>query len=334
MTFQQPSKPSNTSPTCLICGRSTLEATNLQARDYLSNNQFTLARCVHCQCLMTMDAQQDQKHDYYGENYYNASSGKFSTVIEKIFRLNHARNARYFHTHFPSTNILEVGCGRGYLLKELKRLGATVFCLESADAADWILDNPDIQVATLPESQSNRWPFADDFFQLIIFWHVLEHLSDPAGSLKQAFCCLALGGTVCVSVPNVSSLQARLHLTTWFHLDVPRHLYHFSQTGLVFLLEKQGYEIIKITAGDRMQNLFGWLQSLANLFTPGHINSFYRLLQGGKPLRGVNILSLAIQLLTCWIWIPLGMLGFLMEEITKKHATITVYAKKPDHDNK
>lgn len=317
---------------CQICGRNTIEATNLQAKDYLSNDCFELLRCSHCHCLVTAARQPDLKRDYYGEDYYNASSGKFSSVLEKLFRFNHARNARYFHTHFPSSRILEVGCGRGYLLKELKRLGASVFCLESAEAADWILNNPDITVVTLPEGQTCRWPFAENFFQLIIFWHVLEHLPDPAGSLEQALCGLSPGGTLCVSVPNISSLQARLGLTTWFHLDVPRHLFHFSQAGLISLLEKQGFHIIKVTAGDRMQNIYGWLQSMANLFTPGHINAFYRLLQGGKPLRGVNKTSLLIQLITCWLWIPLGILGFFIEEICKKHGTITVYAKKPTTD--
>jgi SAM-dependent methyltransferase len=315
---------------CPICGQNTIEITSLRGKDYLSNDHFDLLRCRHCQCLTTRTSQPDRERDYYGEDYYNASSGKFSSVVEKLFRLNHARNARYFHTHFPSTRILEVGCGRGYLLKELKRLGASVFCLESARAADWILDNPDITVVSLSDSQTGCWPFAEDFFQLIIFWHVLEHLPDPAGSLEQASRCLAPGGTLCVSVPNVSSLQARLGLTTWFHLDVPRHLFHFSRTGLVSILEKQGFQIIKVIPGDRMQNIFGWLQSMANLFTPGHINSFYRLLQGGEPLHSVNKISLFIQLITSWIWIPLGMLGFLIEEISETYGTITVYARKPD----
>lgn len=331
MISLQSSKPFNP---CPICSQNTVEVTNLQGKDYLSSDRFDLLRCRHCQCLATKATQQDRESDYYGKNYYNTSSGKFSPVMEKIFRLNHSRNASYFHTNFPSTRILEVGCGRGYLLKELKRLGASVFCLESAGAADWILDNQDITVVTLSDSQTSHWPFAEDFFQLIIFWHVLEHLPDPAASLKQAFCCLAPGGTLCISVPNISSLQARLGLTTWFHLDVPRHLFHFSRTGLVSLLEKQGFQIIKVTPGDRMQNIFGWLQSMANLFTPGHINSFYRLLQGGQPLSGVNKISLLIQLITSWIWIPLGIFGFLIEEICKKHGTITVYAKKPDQTNR
>jgi SAM-dependent methyltransferase len=269
------------------------------------------------------------KRDYYGKEYYNSSTGKFSSFFERLFRLNHIKNARYIHSHFPSHRILEVGCGRGYLLKELKNLGSSVFCLESAEAAEWLLNNPDITIATPPDKHINRWPYENDFFQLIIFWHSLEHLPDPEASLEQACRCLEPGGTLCVSVPNVSSLQARMHLTTWFHLDVPRHLFHFSRKGLIALLKKKGYQIIQVVPGDRTQNLFGWLQSTANFFTPEHINSLYRLLQGGRPLQNVNKISLLIQIITSFLWVPVGICGLLIEEISRSYGTITVYAKKP-----
>lgn len=314
--------------TCLICGQNNLEPKELCVKDYLSNKEFRVEQCPHCRCMRTLVPTVEQKQNFYGENYYNNSTGKFAPVLEKIFRLNHARNARYLRTSFPANRILEVGCGRGYLLRELKRLGASVHCLESADAADWILDNQEVQVTTLSDQQEQLWPFPGNFFQLIIFWHVLEHLPSPAANLQQAYNCLEPGGTLCVSVPNITSLQAKMNQPTWFHLDVPRHLIHFSQDGLVTLMEKQGFEIVRIAAGDRMQNLFGWLQSIANLLTPRHCNSFYRLIQGGKPLRGAHLPSLMLQLLTSWIWIPFGVLGFIVEEISQSYGTVTVYAKK------
>lgn len=283
--------------------------------------------CPNCKCAITEISERVEGKTYYGETYYNAKSGKFTALFEKIFRFNHKRNAKHLYRHYPASRILEVGCGRAYILKELKKLGSEeVVCLESADAADWILNNKDVDVAAL--NDEDKWPFASEHFDLIIYWHVFEHISDPVGSLKQATRCLTPGGILCISVPNISSLQARIHLSTWFHLDVPRHLFHFSTTGLKILLEKEGYQIVKISAGDRMQNLFGWLQSTANLFTPWSINAFYRLLQGGHPLRSVNKLSLAIQLMTIPIWAPVGLAGFLLEEITGNNGTVTIYATK------
>jgi len=313
---------------CAICGGSDIEPRYLTSRDYISGITFHLSRCTSCGSLQTNVHSTSNTHDYYGTEYYNSEKGKFSHFLERIFRLNHVRNARALHHRFPAKRVLEVGCGRGYLLSELKNLGVTVRCLESESAAEWILNNPDIPVSTLLDTEESAWPFEDQVFDLVIFWHVLEHLPDPVTSLKEAFRCLAPGGSLYVSMPNISSLQARMHPATWFHLDVPRHLHHFSEQGLTSALTGTGFTAVRKTPGDRMQNLFGWLQSIANLFTPRHINAIYRLLQGGEPLRHIDPVSLLIQLLTSWISLPLGLLGFFIEELLRNYGTITVQAEK------
>lgn len=315
---------------CAICGGSGINQRYLTSPDYISGITFQLSRCTSCGSLQTIAPPASDKHDYYGTEYYNSEKGKFSLIIEHIFHLNHARNARALQRRFPAKRVLEVGCGRGYLLSELKKMGVSVRCLESASAAEWILDNPDVPVSTLSDTEESAWPFEDQAFDLVIFWHVLEHLPDPATSLKETYRCLAPGGSVYISIPDISSLQARMHPATWFHLDVPRHLYHFSEKGLKSALTRTGFTAVRNMAGDRMQNLFGWLQSTANLFTPRHINAIYRLIQGGAPLRNIDPVSLFIQLLTSWIWIPAGLAGFVIEELSGSYGTITVHALKPN----
>ncbi|RKZ82734.1 MAG: hypothetical protein DRR19_20180 [Candidatus Parabeggiatoa sp. nov. 1] len=313
---------------CPICQQNTLYQTPHTCTDYVTKHTFTLLKCQACGCYITQGLSQLPSADYYGTAYYNSKAGKFSPLIETIFRFNHKRNARFFYQHFHPKTILEIGCGRAYILRELKQLGVQVYCLESAGAAEWILQNKEVNVVSLSTEQENGWPFEPEFFQLIVFWHVFEHLSDPITALEQATQVLEKGKVLCISVPNVSSFQAQLGLATWFHLDVPRHLFHFSKNGLIELLEKHDYEIIKVTSGDAIQNLFGWFQSLANLFTPSATNTLYRFLQGGTPWRTAAKLPLLIQVLTAIIWVPMGLIGYVIEEVTGRYGTVTVFAKK------
>lgn len=301
---------------CPICQRGELVITQHQCQDYISKQVFSLLHCPHCGCFMTTG---DMQQDYYGQTYYNSKKGKFAPFIEYIFKCNHQRNAKQFLQRFQPQRILEIGCGRAYLLKQLKQLGCEVYCLESAEAAQWILDNPDV---------ITKLDFPAQYFDLIIYWHVFEHLSDPVLSLRKMTRMLADNQRICISVPNVASYQARLGLATWFHLDVPRHLYHFTPQSLVILLEAEGYEIESIEAGDMIQNLYGWLQSVANWFTPHEINGFYRFLQGGVPLKTLSKSVLFIQLVSSVIWIPVGIAGYLLETVMGKHGSITVYARK------
>lgn len=318
----------NSQTVCPFCELGRLIQQEKSCRDYLSGEDFFLLTCSNCHSSFTFLNQTAQNKNYYGNKYYNSKRGKFLPFFEKIFRFNHRVNAKFLKRNFSSKTILEVGCGRGYLLRELKKTGSDVYCLESPSAADWILNNKDIKVISSSDNLDNSWPFKSEYFDLVIFWHVLEHLCNPIESIDQATRCLKSGGIICVSVPNIASLQAKLNLPTWFHLDVPRHLHHFSKQGIISLFESRGYLITMVKAGDRMQNFFGWLQSIANLFTPKNTNSLFRFLQGGKPLKSARKLSLLIQILTVWLWFPLGVLGFILEEIFHNYGSITIYAKK------
>lgn len=312
---------------CPICGqKKTLFLLSQEYQDYLSQEYFTLLRCQVCGCGVTQSVDLNKLGNYYGSDYYNRQSGKFSPIIEKIFRFNHYKNAKRLYRRFRPKNVLEMGCGRAYLLRALKQFNCQVYCLESQTAAEWILNNPEIQVVT--SSTHSEWPFESEYFQLIIFWHVLEHLPDPMLALQQATRVLAPQQILCISVPNIDSFQSRLHLPTWFHLDVPRHLFHFNKKALIDWLQRHDYDIIQVTSGDAIQNLYGWFQSLANLFTPQHPNVLYRFLQSGFNRQKVAFWPLFVQLLTAIIWLPVGLFGFLLEEILGFYGTVTIYARK------
>ncbi|MCI5118067.1 MAG: class I SAM-dependent methyltransferase [Candidatus Electrothrix sp. LOE1_4_5] len=313
---------------CPLCHQHALKDSPVISVDYISGHPFKLYQCIHCRSWTTDTANLGSPEQYYGPAYYNSAKGKFSRLFEKIFAWNHRRNAHKIYRTFHPEKVLEIGCGRAYLLKELKKKGIEVHCLESDEAAEWILLNKEIKISTLTEEKERQWPYEDNDFDLVIFWHVLEHLDDPVAALRETARILIPGQHLCVSVPNITSLQARMHISTWFHLDVPRHCFHFSRSGLVDLLEKQGFEITKIESGDSIQNLYGWLQSLANLFTPKCLNSMYCLLQGITHIKRTSIMSLGVQILTVPFWLPVGLLGFFLEKLCDQEGVITVYAKK------
>lgn len=310
---------------CPLCEQGELTPFSQIFTDYLSRESFMLQYCRHCHCYMTHGVSTDSTTNYYGMAYYNSKAGKFSPIIEKLFRWNHQRNARWLYQSFQPHTVLEIGCGRAYLLRELQHFGCQVYCLEAATAAEWIVNNPEITVVTEHQGQ---WPFAPESFQFILFWHVFEHLPDPVTALKEATRVLAKNHVLCISVPNVASYQARLKLSTWFHLDVPRHRFHFSQQGLIKLLEKHGYEIVLVKSGDTLQNIFGWFQSVANLFTPQVTNTVYRFLQGGTPWHTAAKLPWLVQMVTAIIWVPVGLVGYVLEELSGHFGTVTVYARK------
>jgi len=67
-----------------------------------------------------------------------------------------------------------------------------------------------------------------------------------------------------VAAPNLDSWQAKACGRAWFHLDVPRHLFHFTPSSLERALEQAGLQITSIEFHSFEHDPYGWVQSILN----------------------------------------------------------------------
>jgi SAM-dependent methyltransferase len=129
-------------------------------------------------------------------------------------------------------------------------------------------------------------------FDCITLWHSLEHIADPFALLGEVSALLKPGGRVIVAVPDNGGWQARLFGRFWLHLDVPRHLWHFTGPALGEAFQKAGLEVVQTVHQEFEYDLLGWSQSALNaLFkTP---NVFFNWLT--KKPTGVGMPMLVVQ---------------------------------------
>ena len=326
-------RPKTSNPPCNICSQATWQEKSYIGNDYVSRDTFPFRICKVCKSCTTFLPEGTQIADYYGEKYYRDEKGKFIPGVNQLFLYQHQRAARKIYKQWNEPQIVvDIGCGQGVLMDSLSQLGATTYGVEHDEASSWVLENPKVNIETHSKFFAGTGKELASKVDLVIFWHVLEHMEDPLACIADAHQLLSSTGRLCISVPNVSSLQARLSYTNWFHLDVPRHLYHFSPEALKLLLERGQFKLVKTESGDWYQNLFGWFQSLANIFSSlwsGKCdNSIYRIMQNQMPDRFSAVVSLLIQVLSAPLWLPLGILGFMLEMMSSNHGTMTVYAEK------
>jgi hypothetical protein len=119
-------------------------------------------------------------------------------------------------------------------------------------------------------------------------------MQDPRATLRQARDLISPGGVLIVAVPNAGGLQARAFGPKWLHLDVPRHLYHFTRSSLENLLRREKFTPVREWHREFEYDLLGWSQSALN-FGPTAPNLFFDLLTGRKPAIG------RIQWISTWI---------------------------------
>jgi SAM-dependent methyltransferase len=148
------------------------------------------------------------------------------------------------------------------MLDELRRRGWSVMGTEASEmAARHARDVLGLPVAT-QDVQELR--LGEGSLDVVTLYHVLEHLPDARGCLQEVHRALKPGGIVVVAVPNLDSLEARWTGRGWFHLDPPRHQFHFSKRALLRMLRELGFEPVRVKRFSLEYGPYGMLQSLLN----------------------------------------------------------------------
>jgi predicted TPR repeat methyltransferase len=158
--------------------------------------------------------------------------------------------------------LLDLGCGTGAFALEMQRRGWNVAVTELNDAVLEDLRGRGLEAKRPDEAE--REGFAGGKFDAITAWHVLEHVPDPLRLARWSAANLNAGGVFQASLPNLASWQATLFGRHWMHLDVPRHLYHFTPATLKTLLDRAGLQIISTSTLAIEYDLFGVIQSALN----------------------------------------------------------------------
>jgi len=228
------------------------------------------------------------------------------------------------HTRSVSPlRVREPGCGRGLLLKALQSRGCECTGLERPDfPADNIGEG-----ITFSKGDVYAMPFPDASFDMVILWHVLEHLSNPFAALRESRRVLTEGGLLLIAVPNIDSRQARYFGKKWFHLDVPRHTHHFSIETLSFALESAGLKIVEPRGVAPEQSIFGFVQSALNMCVPvRHMNQlFFRL----KQIRHIcDFIELGFWLLLTTFLIPAACIEYVVSLRSNRSALLQIGGRK------
>lgn len=278
--------------------------------DYISGERFPVLLCQACGLVRTdFDPQTQTLSAYYPASYYGESGKRFPAPLEWLirrFRL--ARVAAILAHHPQAGRILDMGCGRGLMLAEFQARGWEAIGTEfSAELAAAVSQEHGFQV--YPANDLSVFP--DDFFEVVTLWHVLEHVPHPIQTLQEIRRILKPKGILLIEVPNLGSWQARLGGGRWFHLDCPRHLYHFSKDHLKTILVEQGFSPRQSTTLSLEYGYYGFLQTLLNRFTSGQ-NVLYARLKNTRSQADYHPRDEVISL----VWLPiLGLVSLVLETL-------------------
>jgi 2-polyprenyl-3-methyl-5-hydroxy-6-metoxy-1,4-benzoquinol methylase len=232
---------------CPICSHEHFNE-YLTVKDHsISKQNFNIVSCKSCGFRFTNPIPDENEIGaYYQSEDYVSHSDSTKGIVNKLYHFVRNRSLKsklkIINGHAKKGTVLDIGCGTGYFLKICKEDG-------------WHIDGmePD-QGARMLAQQNTGMSIKGNLFDInpptkyniITMWHVLEHVHKLNDSIQHIYNLLEDNGTLVVAVPNINSYDSSIYKEYWAALDVPRHLYHFTQKDVDKLLTKSGFTKEKI----------------------------------------------------------------------------------------
>ena len=284
---------------CIVCGGA-LEAHFPEVRDPLTGETFSVVSCTQCNLGQTTP-QPDDLGRYYGPRYYGNRHGL--TLRHCI-----SRRLGFINAALPDgegRRLLDIGCADGSFLLEARQAGwdVTGTELDPLTARQAGLDVRG-EISELREGAP---------FDCITMWHTLEHMRDIPRMLTNVAGLLKPEGRLIIAVPDFGGMQAQLFGPKWLHVDVPRHLYHFTAGSLRHALANAGFSVQRTWHQEFEYDLLGWSQSALN-YLMSEPNVFFDALTGkqGKTGGFARLCACLLGALLTLLSLPALALGTLL----------------------
>ena len=225
---------------------------------------YQIVKCNSCNHDFTYFNSPVELGMYYDAGDYTVRDTRDS-IYYKIQGFDNEKILASLKRLTPGRTLLDFGCGKGTFLSFAKHLGFNVSGVEtSIPRASYAQETFNVPVNTDFYSEGQIF---SERFAIITMFHVLEHLENVEvfianlhrGNLNE-------DGVMVIEVPNFGSWQSKWAGRRWLHLDIPRHVNHFTDDSLKMLVEKSGLQIIKKENFSWHLGIIGMCQTLMSKF--------------------------------------------------------------------
>lgn len=223
---------------CKLCGLD-------ESKPLIREGSWQFLLCRGCG-LVFLHPQPTQE---YLEGHYQEYLPETSVEIDRwrdMMEGVHRRTESLLASIMPNPGrILDVGCGYGFFLEHMARLGWNTKGIEiSAMASQYGREHLHLDISSRPLPRPD---WEDGAFDSVSLLYVIEHLPDPVSAVKEAHRLLRPGGVLILRWPHTTPIARWLE--PWASklrlYQAPSHLFDFSPETITRLLGGIGFEEIR-----------------------------------------------------------------------------------------
>ena len=219
-------------PPCRVCGAT-------RGTAFAEKDGYAYARCAQCGFVFLdpmPDAAELARHytnrgGAIDAGAYPKAASRFRRSRLKAFRL-----ARYIR----GGDAIDIGCGGGFMVEAMRRVGARAVGLDINPAAIAYAERQ------YPE---NRF-FCEDVgafegrglaFDFVYSSEVIEHVPDAGRYMALLARITRPGGHVYITTPDIGHWRVPADVTRWDMFSPPTHVQFFNRHSLGLLFERHGF---------------------------------------------------------------------------------------------
>ena len=137
-----------------------------------------------------------------------------------------------------SGTLLDIGCGTGYTLMELKKRGWKTYGIEIEKKM--VEKAKSLGLDQVKEGDAVKLPWSQNKFDAVLMLDVLEHVREEEKALAEAYRVLKQGGILILNCPAYNWLWS-------YHDDSAKHMRRYTRRQLKQKVIKTGFSIDKAT---------------------------------------------------------------------------------------
>jgi len=232
---------------CPICSSDKIKPL-FEGTDFSHTKEsFNVVNCGNCNFTFTQNAP-DSEHigPYYeSEDYVSHSDtqeGLFFKVYHAVRNYMLKQKRKMVEQTTSRGKLLDIGCGTGYFLNEMKSKGWECEGIEQDEKAR-IYGKEKFNLTV--NAPTHLDSYTENSLDAVSMWHVLEHVHDLDGYLSKIKAVLKPEGTLVVAVPNKDAHDAKKYKKFWAAWDLPIHLWHFTPSTMDALMQKHQLKVVK-----------------------------------------------------------------------------------------
>lgn len=241
---------------CPVCHSADLAKRPEQLRD---SEEIGVLECKTCSHVF-LDSFTHINEAYFDRGQFMLDKPFIDGVEDRLRHYEHETQERVDRIGPIVVNkrVLDFGCGAGALMSKLKPLVKSIDGIEPTEPFRVYLDANGYNVKKdISELEGE--------YDIIMMFHVIEHLPEPVETLKQLSRHLSPKGMIYAEVPNVNDALASL-----YNVDAARrflfftdHLQYFSRRSLSELIGQAGLKEVGIWGHNRfhLANHLYWLSN-------------------------------------------------------------------------